>query len=189
MKNLYLIIGRSGSGKDTIVNTLCHKYFCTKLVSYTTRQPRDEADGNNHRFTTKAEYEKAKKNNVIIAETYFDGNYYWATREQAEKADFYIIDPRGAYELMRKTLSKPIIPIYIDVSLYNSTKRMLNRAKSKKDDATIASIIQRSYTDLMEFNNEAIARLNPCYVSNDGDLCDAIRQIETIIKYTEGAVA
>ena len=42
MKNLYLIVGASGSGKTTVANVLEEKYGYKQLQSYTTRPMRTE---------------------------------------------------------------------------------------------------------------------------------------------------
>lgn len=38
MKGLYLVIGESGSGKDTLVDTYCKETGSTKLLSLTDRE-------------------------------------------------------------------------------------------------------------------------------------------------------
>lgn len=50
MHNIYLIVGRSGSGKDTVVDYLCKHYGYKRIVSYTTRPPRNAQD--KHIFVT-----------------------------------------------------------------------------------------------------------------------------------------
>lgn len=93
-KNLYCVVGESGSGKDTIVNYMCNRYGYTKVISNTTRPMRtnDENDKLNHIFSNVEQYQKDKENNEVVAETFFNDNYYWATKTQVDNSDFYIID-------------------------------------------------------------------------------------------------
>ena len=96
-KNLYCVVGESGSGKDTIVNYMCNRYGYTKVISNTTRPMRtnDENDKFNHIFSNVEQYLKDKENNEVVAETFFNGNVYWATKTQVNNSDFYIIDRKS----------------------------------------------------------------------------------------------
>ena len=54
MKTLIAIIGRSGSGKDSLKNYIKEKYKLREVVSYTTRPMRDnEVEGREHYFISK----------------------------------------------------------------------------------------------------------------------------------------
>ena len=44
MKNCYLIVGQSGSGKTTIMTTLEEKYELKSIQSYTTRPKRSDGE-------------------------------------------------------------------------------------------------------------------------------------------------
>ena len=88
---LYLIVGKSGSGKDTVINKVCELFNYTKVISYTTR-PMRTPDENTHIFVTDKDFNTAKD---IVAYTRFNNYRYWATQEQCENNDFYIIDPAG----------------------------------------------------------------------------------------------
>ena len=81
-KNLYCVVGESGAGKDVLINYMCKRYGYTKVASYTTRSIRtdDENDILNHTFSNVKQYQQDKENNEIIAETFFNGNLYWATK-------------------------------------------------------------------------------------------------------------
>ena len=89
-KNLYCVVGESGSGKDTIVNYMCNRYGYTKVISNTTRPIRtnDENDKLNHIFSNVEQYLQDKENNEVVAETFFNGNVYWATKTQVNNSDF-----------------------------------------------------------------------------------------------------
>lgn len=54
---LFCVLGRSSSGKDTLVNKLCEKTGAKQLISYTTRLRRDREE-NTHIFVTEEEYKK-----------------------------------------------------------------------------------------------------------------------------------
>ena len=86
MTEKILICGRSGSGKDTFAKLL--KSFGLKDVcSYTTR-PRRDGEGDTHTFITEKEV-KNYPNKIAVTE--INGYTYFATKEQLEEADYYII--------------------------------------------------------------------------------------------------
>lgn len=91
-KKIFLVAGRSGSGKDKLVNMMANKYNLKVLKSYTTR-PKRQGEGNTHIFIS--EDEVSKYQGEIIAETFINGAMYFATQSQLKETDFYIIDPIG----------------------------------------------------------------------------------------------
>ena len=112
-KNLYCVVGESGSGKDTIVNYMCNRYGYTKVISNTTRPIRtnDENDKFNHIFSNVEQYQQDKENNEVVAETFFNGNVYWATKTQVNNSDFYVIDIKGLKHLQDTYRDKMIFAI------------------------------------------------------------------------------
>lgn len=131
MKNLYCIIGKSGTGKDTIVNELCRTYGYSRVISYTSRPKRtDPKDAYSHIFVPEDDYHKAKASGTVVAETDFDGNYYWVTKEQVDKHDLYIIDWAGYVTLKERYKDKPIKLIIIKASEDVRRQRMLKRGDS-----------------------------------------------------------
>ena len=133
LKNIYLICGKSGSGKTTVVNKLADKYGYQILKSYTTRKARHHND-NDHIYAAISDYMSARENNVIIASTIFDHNYYWATKLQLASCDLYIIDKNGIESLKRKYMGdRKIIVIYIEVNTEERIKRMKLRGDRSAD--------------------------------------------------------
>lgn len=130
MKYLYLIVGRSGSGKTYLAEALAKHYNGKILESYTTR-PKREPNEKGHIFVDKEAYLKAKAENIIIAETLFADNYYWATTEQINDTDFYVIDPKGVEDVLNayknKQIDKEPFIIGLDITKEEAKKRMINR--------------------------------------------------------------
>lgn len=108
-KPIFLILGESGCGKDTIVNILCDKYGYTRVKSYTTRPPRGtETDERSHIFVSEPEFDKLED---LVAYTRFDRYRYCATSEQIDNADLYIIDADGIkfFQEKYKGCRKPFV--------------------------------------------------------------------------------
>lgn len=127
-----LLVGKSGSGKNTVQDYLVKKYGLKPLLSYTTRDRRFPEE-NTHTFITLQEYEGFKQTD-FIAYTFYNGNHYFATRKQLEEADIYIIDLDGVEYISKLNLGleTPYIVIYLDVPEDVRRQRM----ESRNDDAT-----------------------------------------------------
>lgn len=124
LKNLYLIVGRSGSGKTTIVNELCRRYGYVPLSSYTTRPKRSENE-EGHEFISKEQFDALKG---MLAYTKFNGFEYCATQEQTDHSDLYVIDPKGILFMLEKYHSdRPVKVIGIHVPTRELEQRMLAR--------------------------------------------------------------
>ena len=146
MKNIYLIVGKSGSGKDTIVNALCDKYGYQRLISYTTRRQRsDPADAKSHIFSDIETYQLDKERGYVIAETCYDGNYYWAIKPQVDMSDIYIIDIPGVKSIKERYHDKGIVVVGIEADAVTRVLRMKLRGDS------LPSISARITSDDTEF--------------------------------------
>jgi len=131
-----MIVGRSGSGKDTLAGFLIEKFNMRQLLSYTTR-PKRTPDEATHIFITEDE---ASSFTDRIAETVVDGYQYFATKEQLESCDNYVIDPRGLEEVCKKAPETDICVVYINASKEVRKQRAKKRAASPK----MASVIFES---------------------------------------------
>lgn len=137
-KPLITLIGKSGSGKNYIANKLERKGF-TSVKSYTTRPMRhdDPNDINTHTFISPDRVSEYKDD--IVADTYFNGAYYFATRQQLNEADIYILDKAGLVQLYRNYHDRDILAFYIDCDSSICAERMSKRGDS---DEAIMSRLQ-----------------------------------------------
>lgn len=100
METMYLIVGRSGSGKDYLARSLIKQSggTLTQNLTYTTR-PKRNALENNHIYITEEDAnhipESAKRLKTEIA-----GYEYFTTAEDLQNTDIFIIEPNGLAELL-----------------------------------------------------------------------------------------
>ena len=130
MKTMFLIMGESGSGKDSVVNKLCERYGYKAIKSYTTRPKRSEKE-DTHIFISEEEMEQYKDDTV--AYTYFNDNHYFCTKEQLYNNDLYIIDWDGIKYLKEKVEDMKFITIYINVPEQERIRRMYERGHTQDE--------------------------------------------------------
>lgn len=144
-KKIVLIIGKSGSGKSTIINKICNNGLSPntnykQLDSYTTRPKRTENE-KGHIFVNTMDYTFTTRNNQtyiinkkgeeikVMAYTFFNNNHYWGDLEQVQDSDFYIIDRDGIDYFKTKAEEYGIEYriVYIDVPFFTMLKRLIKR--------------------------------------------------------------
>ena len=120
MKNLILVIGRSGSGKDTLVRYAQEYFKAASIPSYTDRPMRPtETQGVEHTFVSKEEFDELMKRDDIFAYTQIGetGYRYCTTVEMLKRIDsntlFYIIDPKGYWYCRKHRGSFNMKVIYV----------------------------------------------------------------------------
>lgn len=121
----YLIVGRSGTGKDTLANALAERGLKV-LKSYSTRAPRYEGE-DTHIFIDKDAVDSYKDK---VASTVINGEDYFATRKQLDECDIYIIDPNGLYEVIKNC---PDISFHV-VHMVTDKETAKARASARGED-------------------------------------------------------
>lgn len=137
---MIIIIGKTASGKDTILKNLVEKHGYKKIVTYTTRpMRRGERQGVSYNFISEDDFKK-KINKGFFAEwktydTEFGIWYYGTALEDLERADqrnVIILTPGGYRDIINKLSTKTkAIYIYAD----NSTimQRLIKRGDDKDE--------------------------------------------------------
>lgn len=128
---LLLVLGRTASGKDSLVCKLCERTKLKSITSYTTR-PRRENEGDTHIFTTEDVYEQMQTEGRVAAYTEIAGYHYWTTVDQLYDNDVYIIDYRGVQTLRELNLPNlRFVTVFVNTPDKVREERALNQ---RKDD-------------------------------------------------------
>ncbi len=178
MKYFFLVVGKSGSGKDTLINSMTEHGF-KKILSYTTRNQR-KGEENTHTFVSRGVFSWLM--DAMVAYSEFDGNKYGATEKQVEENDILTIDPDGI-EYFKDNYEgdkQPII-IYITASPSKRFWRML-----KRGDGPIKAIKRiindyRTFSILdgkREFHSYAVY-----HISNDDTLAKGISRLYSVLTH------
>lgn len=176
-KIVFLVIGRSGCGKDTLVNYMCQKYGLKKLKSYTTRPPRQNEE-DTHIFISPEDVQKYQDD--IIAYTKIGEFEYFATKSQLKDINFYIIDPKGVQDLENVPNLKEefsFIKLFIYLPEKERKKRIALRGDSEE------AFLKRQEGEKQQFDNFELQTDLFDYAICNMDLIEAQKEIEHIVQF------
>ena len=130
---LLLIMGRTGAGKDKLVNHLCDTGNLKQLISYSTR-PRRQDEGDTHIFVDESDYFKMLESREVAVDTKISDNYYWSKIEQLYESDVYIVDYLGFKKLKKLNLPNiRFVSVYINVPDEIREERAINLRHDDKN--------------------------------------------------------
>lgn len=130
-----LIVGRTGTGKDTLKEELI-KLGITFSKSSTTRARRFPEE-NTYHFLTEEEAAAIPKKDKFIWTTK-DGKEYFSDRTEVEKAEALVVDPKGVYELLSFMPSTYFVIVYLYTDNRTEQKKMaMMRSEDPKKAADI----------------------------------------------------
>ena len=136
-KSLIFVIGKTSSGKDTIVNYIAEKYGIKPIVSYTTRPKREnETNGVEHEFITKDMMASILENETMLAYVKFQKTEYeYCTTLECIKDDVmtYIIDPDGIRNFEKMGHDIDTYKIFVHLSEVTIKERAKNRGDAEED--------------------------------------------------------
>ena len=133
MIKIICIMGKSGTGKSTVVKELCKDEKFHYVKSFTTRQPRpnDPEDINTHIFVDNKHYEN-NKNEVLALYESPNGYKSYTTIESFDddKINIYVIDPKAFIELVE--LSKTNLNTFDVIGIYLYLDEVTRKGRFEK---------------------------------------------------------
>lgn len=161
---MLVLVGKSCVGKDTIQKILVNEYGMDKVVTYTTRPPRDgEINGVDYNFVNFDEetipfmFAELTKYNVASGETWFYGSAIWSYDDSDNKV--IILNPEGL-----KSVREYGFDIFA-VEITAPEKEIRKRQMERGDDELEA--MRRFEHDVVDFKDIGI--LTDTCVINWGD--------------------
>lgn len=183
MGKIFVIIGKSATGKDTIYQRVVEdlKQELKKIVMYTTRPIRSqEEQGKQYYFVSEEEYLKRKEAGNIIEERAYETVYgiwrYFTVNDgqfQLDHESYIMIGTLEVYEKIKAYFGKNIVvPIYIDLETGLRLERALLREK-KQAEPKYTELCRRFLADEEDFSEEKIqkAQITKRYYNDEFESC------------------
>ncbi len=169
MGKLYVLMGKSSTGKDTIYKELLKndRLKLKEVVIYTTRPIRDgETQGKEYHFVDEKTRDKMKKDHQIIERrdyntVYGVWSYFTADDGQinlSEDTSYLVIGTLEAFEAFVGFYGREnVVPIYIEVEDGERLSRALDREKKQKEPK-YAELCRRFLADSEDFSKANLER-------------------------------
>lgn len=140
-----LVVGKSCSGKSSLIKKVCERTNLTALQSYTTRTRRSESDMD-HIFVSMEDYIVAKECGLIAIDGEINDNYYYSTIDQLYNSDLYTINPEALSRLLEMNLPNiRFVVVYIACPDKMREERAIKRGDDKH------KFRARNYSERQEF--------------------------------------
>ena len=192
MGKIFLLMGKSTSGKDTIYRNLIEdeSLILKKVVPYTTRPQRSgETDGVQYFFKTEEEYQDLKRNGQIIEERTYHTNYgewrYFTVDDGQivlSDGDYLVIGTLESYCYIRDYFGKEnVVPLLIDVEARIRLERAMKR-EGKQENPRYDEMCRRFLADEEDFSEDKLkaAGIDTRFPNND-KIEDCISSIKAFI--------
>ena len=145
------LMGKAGSGKDTILHKIMEKYpsYFHEIVSCTTRPPREgEKDGINYHFLSIDEFTRKILNGDMLEATEFNDWHYGTDRESLtiNKINIGVFNPEG----IRCLQEDDNIELYVFYVRAAGKQRLL-RQLNREENPDVDEIVRRYKTDTQDF--------------------------------------
>lgn len=146
------LMGKAGSGKDTVLRKLMELYpdKLHEIVSCTTRPPREgEKNGINYYFLTVEEFTEKVLNGDMIEATMFNDWHYGTMKSalDSEKWNIGVFNPDGI-RCLQEDRDIELVTYWISAC----DKTRLIRQLEREENPDIDEIIRRFKTDKEDFN-------------------------------------
>lgn len=162
MKTLLVIMGASGTGKDTLGDMLQTKDNINKLISTTTRPKRlNEVDGVDYHFVSKKKMESL----TMLEQVEYADNYYGFSKETVDKTfntsnKAFTIATLSGFVVLSKYFSGDanirVIPVYLTAQEDTVKQRMILRGDSlesvNKRLTTDSERVKKEIKELLSMN-------------------------------------
>lgn len=187
MGKLFVIIGKSASGKDTLYRLIMERHpELRPVVPYTTRPIRaGEKEGREYHFVTDETLHRMEKENRVVECRCYETvkglwNYFTADDGQInlEEANSCLISTLEGYMGIRNYYGvQQVVPLYIAVDDFVRMDRSLKREKEQKNPC-VAEVCRRFLADEADFSEEKLQQAGITEEILNVSLQEALEEIE-----------
>ena len=158
---IIVLLGASGSGKSTLEHELATHHGFKKIISHTTRQPRDgEENGKDYYFTDNNTFKEILDRGLFAEyDEYSQGRLYGTLKSDYKDGDkVVVLTPNGLRQLKKNCPNEDIFTVLVEASLGTRVKRYIDRCGVDKfnfdDKNEIAARVERDFGAFMGVENE-----------------------------------
>ena len=167
MARLFVLMGKSASGKDTLYRCLFSDdgLKIKKVILYTTRPMRSgEQDGREYHFVDKQEFDRLYAAGLVIEYRRYNtvhGPWYYFTVadgqiDLAGGQDYLMIDTLEGYRQLTKYYGPDkVVPLYVEVEDGLRLSRALERERQQQQPK-YAELCRRFLADAEDFSQEKL---------------------------------
>ncbi|MDO5519947.1 MAG: guanylate kinase [bacterium] len=189
---IYVVMGKSASGKDTIYKELAKdkELGLREVVTYTTRPIREgEREGVEYHFVTEERLDVLEKEGRIIEHrtyntVYGAWHYFTVEDEQIEldQHDYVLIGTLESYRQILAYYGSDIVkPIYVEVESGERLERALQRER-KQAEPKYAEMCRRFLADEQDFAEDKIEEAEITVRFENRNLRECIQEIKAFIQ-------
>lgn len=143
---MIVLVGESASGKSSVEKYIADNFGYIKIISYTTRQPRDgEVDGRDYHFISVEQFEALKKNGFFAETAQYNNWNYGIAKEDCTNDKIAVLTPHGLRQI-RKIDNINVRSFYINVPRRDRLINILRRGDS------IEESYRRNVSDIGQFD-------------------------------------
>ena len=197
MHHIYLILGKSASGKDTLYRKLMEMgdLVLGTIVSYTTRPIRDgEKDGREYHFTTVPSFLEDQEKGLVIESRCYDtvmGPWYYYIKNDGQidldRKSYLLIGTLESCLSLQKAFGPDrVVPIYVEVEDGERLSRALSRERTMSHPR-YDELCRRFLADCGDFSEERLsaAGIQTRFDNRDLEAC-LLRIRDYILSKSEG---
>lgn len=126
LNGLYCLIGKSGTGKSTVMQALHDTYGYTIAQSYTDRPKRTPVE-HGHVFVSPSEFDSLE--NLILPRASQDGRY-GMTEAMLDNSELIVLDYQGTKELLETYTKRPVHVIGLHADMHSRIVRIEGRGNT-----------------------------------------------------------
>lgn len=172
---MIVLVGESASGKSSIEKYFVDNYGYNKIVSYTTRQPREnEVDGVDYHFISVEQFKSLKEQSFFAETAVYNEWYYGVAKEDCTDDKVAVLTPHGLRQVL-KIKDINVISFYINVPRRDRLIKILQRGDS------IEESYRRNVSDVGQF--DGIEDEVDVVIHNDGYKKSISEMAEQILFY------
>lgn len=192
MSKIYVVMGKSSSGKDTIYKMLLEdkELKLNTITVYTTRPMRDgEVEGREYHFVDEKRMLELEAAGKVVERRSYNTvhgiwNYFTVDDEQIdlEDKDYILIGTLESYVKIRDYYGKDVVsPIYVEVDDGDRLIRAISREK-QQDNPKYEEMCRRFLADAKDFSEDKIKECDITKRYNNIELNECVEMIKKELK-------